>query len=457
MRKKQFLMLFLLIAFAISLHSCINDTLLSSVDPESKEYQARKIKEYQSKSLWPEDEKYIKNVMQVYFENETEIMKVPGTPYWEYATTIGSFDESFLMVPIVDKDRVVSVLQVPRDKVKNKIFFYYTNFTEHLEFFDHLAFSQYKKAIYPEGSETGKSIICTRQWYSVWMPDSESNPDPDSGAGHWENYSVVRCQEGPLEPDQCISVIGPNGECEGGGGQEYPYPGGGNNPDPEDPDDEEKPCGKINLQRQDPNFTAKITDLEGNTGLKAETGYIQKTDGSYTYQDVAGQNETSNTLSLPNANLPSNQNIIAYMHTHVDSYTTINAEGDEETRTGIKMFSPADISYFMDMLRNAQAAGRPLTDVYAVMVTSNGNYQIRFTGNQYQLKNFTTQQLEDFTKSFKEIMKQSYDLEFDFLKFLSEKMNVKATNLYKMDADGTNYEIKLSEDKTTKSTAGCTN
>ncbi|MDH6253353.1 hypothetical protein M2347_003080 [Chryseobacterium sp. H1D6B] len=34
-------------------------------------------------------------------------------------------------------------------------------------------------------------------------------------------------------------------------------------------------------------------------------------------------------------------------------------------------------------------------------------------------------------------------------------MNAKATNLYKMDSNGTNYEIKLTDDKTSKTTSGC--
>jgi hypothetical protein len=34
-------------------------------------------------------------------------------------------------------------------------------------------------------------------------------------------------------------------------------------------------CEKIKKQRADTNFTNKITDLEGKTGLKKETGYIQ--------------------------------------------------------------------------------------------------------------------------------------------------------------------------------------
>jgi hypothetical protein len=66
----------------------------------------------------------------------------------------------------------------------------------------------------------------------------------------------------------------------------------------------------------------------------------------------------------------------------------------------------------------------------------------------------TKQQIKDFSESYKEYMKESTDLELDFLNFISEKMNVKAVNLYKMDSNGTNYEIKLTAEKT-KMTSGC--
>jgi hypothetical protein len=123
----------------------------------------------------------------------------------------------------------------------------------------------------------------------------------------------------------------------------------------------------------------------------------------------------------------------------------------------VEAFSPADIDYFMDMLRNAQELGRPLSDVYAVMVTSKGNYQIRFTGNQYQIKSFTKDQIKSFTKDFANFMTKSYskNLELGFLNFISEKMNIKSINLYKMETGGTTKEIKMNSDKISLTTTSC--
>jgi len=160
---------------------------------------------------------------------------------------------------------------------------------------------------------------------------------------------------------------------------------------------------------------------------------------------------------LPNPHLAENKNIVAYIHTHINSYSFINVDGIEETRTGIQAFSQADMAYFMDMISNAQEAGRPLSDVYAVMVTSNGNYQIRFTGNQYQIKNFTNAQIKSYTKDFATLMIKNYsnNLELGFLNFISEKMNIKSVNLYKMESNGAVKEIKMNSDKTSLTTTNC--
>lgn len=92
MTKKIILYSLFIILLGFVLHSCMHDDLTSSINPSSKEYN--------SKSVWKEDEVYIKNVMQVYQEKEAEIKKGSGAPLWDYAMTMGSMDESFLIVPV---------------------------------------------------------------------------------------------------------------------------------------------------------------------------------------------------------------------------------------------------------------------------------------------------------------------------------------------------------------------
>ena len=202
------------------------------------------------------------------------------------------------------------------------------------------------------------------------------------------------------------------------------------------------PCTKIKAQRSDTEFDDKITDLEGKIGLTKETGYIQKWGGSYEYKDNAGATSDANTLHLPE--VATNDYLKAFMHTHINDVP--NSE-----KKGVKMFSPADVVYFMDLVQNAQTKGQSLSDPYAVMVTSIGNYQIRFTGNKFQIKTFSDEQAKSHRDPFIEAMKNYIDkpkqLELRFLKYIQEKMLLYGITLYRMNSDGTTTEIKLNADK----------
>jgi len=218
-------------------------------------------------------------------------------------------------------------------------------------------------------------------------------------------------------------------------------------------------CEQIKLQRADIEFKNKITDLEGKTNLKKETGYIQKWSGDYIYKDNAGATNNANTLSLPN--VETNTYIKGFIDTHVNNYKFLDAQGYERDKNGIKMFSPADIAYFMDLVKNAQTTGQPLNNVYGVMVSSLGNYQIRFTGNQYQIKTFTDAQTETYKDLFVDFMKYRNEnvkaREFGFLKFIDEKMNLKGISLYRTNTNGTTTEIKLNATKTDTDEINCPN
>lgn len=106
----------------------------------------------------------------------------------------------------------------------------------------------------------------------------------------------------------------------------------------------------------------------------------------------------------------------------------------------------------MDLIQNAQNLNKSLNEPYAVMVTSGSNYQIRFTGSQYQIKTFTEEQIVNFSKDYAEFMENFINkpkkIELGFLQFMSEKMNIKGITLYRMNSDGTNTEINLNTDKT---------
>ncbi|WP_407508823.1 hypothetical protein [Elizabethkingia anophelis] len=270
---------------------------------------------------------------------------------------------------------------------------------------------------------------------------------------------VVITKKNPTTPPPDQWVPKYPDEPSGGGGAGSSGPGtgmsGGSSTHGTTPDPGKDPCSSMKDQREDETFKNNITDLKGKTGLKKETGYTQNgTTGKYDYQDNASATETSNSLRLPDAE---KYNVKSYSHTHVDDYTYTDSDGNEIIRTGIKMFSPADVSYLMDMLRNAKTRGISFSDVSGTMVTSLGTYTIRFTGNEYQLKSFTETQVSGFTEPYKTFMtgNSNLSLEQKFLQFIDSKMNVKGVQLFKLNDDGTTTKTELNSDKTSVTTSNC--
>ncbi|WP_294277081.1 hypothetical protein, partial [uncultured Chryseobacterium sp.] len=185
MMRKLISWLSFIMAFCLLLLSCVHDEIYTASDPASKEYH--------SKSLWREDEKYIKNVMKVYSEHHEEIKKGAGEPMWDYAMTMDRFDESFLMVPVAEQGKVVAVLNVPRKG--QKVYFTYTQVQNDMEFFQNLMSSRLKRAETTLMDNTAGKLVCTTKTVSVWIPDNES----DSSNGHWESHHVTECKSQQLE------------------------------------------------------------------------------------------------------------------------------------------------------------------------------------------------------------------------------------------------------------------
>ncbi|QIY91898.1 hypothetical protein [Chryseobacterium gallinarum] len=445
MKKHLRLKMLLLAVISLFLYSCMHD------ETTAESEASYLTKEYTSKSLWKEDEKYIKNVKKIFEANaDPEYFKNKhGEVAWNYALTTG--EESLLEVPVIKNGKIHFTLVVKREG--NRVYFKTDPNEKSKNFFEILMFKD-RKNLSGSLKETSKDP----QARSACITITKTVTWTDTVTGEVlqiDHFTETRCS--PVGPYLDCTDLSLNSSCGSGSGGDSSAGGGGGGGYPYTQEEQELAdyCKLLREQRQNTSFQNNLTNLKNNTALKKETGYIQRTNGSYTYQDAATQTEDKNSLSLPNASLQANKDIMGYLHTHVDDYTFTNTDGDEEIRKGIKMFSPADVAYFMNMLKNAQDAGRPLSDVYAVMVTSKGNYEIRFTGNQYQLKTFTDAQVKVFRDLYKAEMIKSTDLELTFLRFISEKMNVKAVNLYKMDdSNATNYEIRLTPEKN-KMTTGC--
>ena len=194
--------------------------------------------EYSSKTLWNEDEKYIKNVIKIYNQNKETVSKntqIKGEPFWDYAMTMGQFNESYLEVPVVNQEKVVQILRVIR---KGSQVYFGSNSEEKtsMDFFQQLIFGKYT-TIKGEEERKGKvqntgngaladgQYICTTRKISMWYPDDNNNPD---GSGHWETSYESRCLWVEQEKtDIIVPCVGPG--CDGagdpgGGTPGFPYP-----------------------------------------------------------------------------------------------------------------------------------------------------------------------------------------------------------------------------------------
>ncbi|REC73315.1 hypothetical protein DRF57_17520, partial [Chryseobacterium rhizosphaerae] len=238
----------------------------------------------------------------------------------------------------------------------------------------------------------------------------------------------------------------PSGECPKYGGCSSNGGGGIVNTPPVSTKD---PCEKLKSQALNPNFKAKINTLESNLDKKKETGYVEKTNGSFEYKDNASATEDTNSLTLGDPT----PDMKGYMHTHPNDFE--DSEGN--MRIGFKIFSPADVIYFNQMISNAQANGTPLDDIYAVMVSGKGNYQIRFTGNANQIKTTYTNTKTEYREMYKKYFEKYKDRsdEMNFLKFMEEKMYVKGVNLVKIEKDGTITKKTLNTDKSGVTNSPC--
>lgn len=409
MKKNLIFRLFLPMVLFTLFHSCIHDETLAFSDPASKEYT--------NKSLWKEDEKYIKNVMKIYQDNEFEIKKNSGTPYWNYATTVDQYDESFLMVPVVENGKVVYVLQVPRHQYK--VYFIYTSSDDDISFFQNLFSSKIKKVMDTNMSDEASKLVCTTKAYSIWYPDNESNPDPSSGSGHWGTYHVTTCTFSQM--DSCIGIVGPDGECQIGGGDGYEYPiGGDSNNNPPDPPN---PCDKMKIQNTDPNFKAKVVELDKKEVFdkNEETG-IAAAYGTTPFEPLA--NTANDNLKFP----PGNK-YFGYIHTHLDSKEGV-----------VKIFSPADVVTFLtSCVRNAHEKGT-MTDAYGMVITSQGNYILKYSGDgnfgigPVQETAWQTWYNDNYTQLNEDGgLNNSVSVEKLFTQFLKEAVKVAGLEVYKSD------------------------
>ncbi|KFF20299.1 hypothetical protein [Flavobacterium hydatis] len=214
----------------------------------------------------------------------------------------------------------------------------------------------------------------------------------------------------------------PSGFTSPGGG------GGGSGTVP--PTTTVNPCESIKNQNLNPEFKAKMDVLKTKTSLKKESGFAQKKDG--TFKELQNGSGGTNINSLEFTIEP---DIVGYMHVHIDPYENgkYDEDGNPEQEAPIKMFSPADVQQFLLLLINAKINKIPIENIFGTMVSSTGDYTLRFTGNIEDVK--TDYNWGALKSTYKAAIKKDGN-ELGFLKFLNDNIGIKGISLYKIKKDG---------------------
>jgi hypothetical protein len=206
-----------------------------------------------------------------------------------------------------------------------------------------------------------------------------------------------------------------------------PRGGGGAGSGTTEEDPEKNPCDKIKESLNNPLFKSKLDDLKSKTRLTKESGFSQDKNGTFTTLTADGSDAVI---------IPRNVNTIGYMHTHLNTYDKLDANGDLEPVYPIKMFSPEDVRQFLIIVVNAQYNNIPIRDTYGVMVSSTGTYQLKFTGTVADI-NIKSNSIA-WGKKLDGIYEKylSGNKEAGFLKFLNDIIGIDGIELYKMEAAG---------------------
>ncbi|WES95880.1 hypothetical protein P2W68_13570 [Chryseobacterium arthrosphaerae] len=417
MTKTTILRLVLLAIVSTFLCSCIHDETLST----NSEVTFTS-KEYHSKSLWKEDEVYIKNVKKIFetYADQNYFKDKAGEVAWDYTLTTG--EENLLEVPVIRNGKVNFILIVEREA--DRIYFRRDSDTRSRSFFEILVFKDRKTL-----SGTIRENLKNSQAKSncVTIEKTVTWTDTQTGAVlQVDHFTEMHCtSSGPKLPCEAIDMnsscgggsgtSGSGGGTGGGGGGGYPYPG-----DPESQQQFIDNCRTLKIQAINEDFKGKVAELNKSEifNKAEETGYAAAYGPKTSYESLA--NTDNDNLKLP----PGNK-YFGYMHVH------LNKEGV------VKIFSPADIFTFLtSCVRNAKEKGT-MEDAYAMVITSEGSYMLKYSGDgnygigPNTLASWQSWYDREYTNLFENSTMNQPNVEKLFAKFLKEKVKIEGLELFK--------------------------
>lgn len=368
MKKKLMIRVLLLSVISIFIYSCMHEDLTSDSDPDLYS------KEYTNKSLWKEDEKYIENVKKVFdqYADKNYFFGKYGNVLWDYALTMGTFDESFLKVPIAKDGKIKFVLTAERSG--NKVYFRIKNEKNSNDFFNVLVFKDRK---YLKGNEVISSKSNCYSVTATWTWTDETTGEVLQIDTFTETYCP---RPGPVIPDPVNPTDCLEENCTGGGS------GGGDGgyPYPQQPDQKD-PCETTKELMQNADVKNVVENLKEHmtSGQGGEKGWRLNKTG-------APSQTTQNSDHSVNFGDPS----------------TMNGGYHNHTGTGVNIFSATDIYSLTEIVRY-QAVGSTDNSYMGVVAPNGIHYVIYFNGshmdlpvsgtfNQKQLKDLDDEQWNDY-------------------------------------------------------------
>ncbi|MFN1216090.1 hypothetical protein ACKW6Q_03800 [Chryseobacterium kwangjuense] len=372
---KKLIIRMTLLVIGLMTYSCMHDEVYSASEGNPS-------KEYSSKSLWKEDEKYIGNVKKVFdqYADKNYFFTKYGNVLWDYATTMGTFDESFLEVPISKDGKIKFVLTAER--FGDKVYFKIKDEKSSNDFFNVLVFKDRKqlKGNSQEGG-TAKSQCYTQTVTWTWTDEITGE------VLQVDTYINTYCNPtgpvivGPVNPTDCLEE-----DCSGGGsggGVGYPYP----EDTPENTPD--NPCDKTKAIISDSKMKPALDSLKKQSKKGGEIGYKFKLDGT--------PSEKLDDGKAHSINFGDKTGYAGGYHNH--------------TPTGIPMFSAQDIDQLLGFARAQPTWSDNTGNAYMGMVAPNGMHYVMWFNGTYQdaVTTFSQEQLNNYITDYRELEKTLTD------------------------------------------------
>lgn len=225
-----------------------------------------------------------------------------------------------------------------------------------------------------------------------------------------------------------------DGDDWGGGG------GGGRsgNSTPKNTPPNNDPCGNIKVKQKDSRYTDRFNKLSQKEmfNQKREFGAFERakdknTPSNTEFVDLEGKKGDTH-LDLPD----NRDGIYGLMHIH-------------DNREGVvKIFSPTDVRTFINiLLGNAKAYQGSYAAAYSTVITSQGSYTLKYSGeihpggiNWQKAQEWETKYIEMF-ESLEYYTKGKYtqqEVENVFMQFMTEVVNIKGLEVFKVEATASN-------------------